>query len=135
MRRSMPPMDDPMGNNGPGNQGPQMPPGDAVHLLAELKLLKLMQQEINRRTAEIEKQAAKAQNLTPEQEKELDDLSQEQGKLADLVLNLGEKAAKQAAGAGGTPAEPPDEKKKPGNNPLDDELNKALDNELLPGRK
>jgi hypothetical protein len=130
----MPPMEDPMGNMGPGNQGPQMPPGDAVHLLAELKLLKLMQQEINRRTAEIEKQAANAQNLTPEQEKELDDLSQEQGKLADLVLNLGEKAAKQAA-SGPATAEPPDQEKKPGKNPLDDELNKALDNELLPGRK
>jgi DNA repair exonuclease SbcCD ATPase subunit len=130
------PMEQPMGNDGGGNQ-PQMPPGDAVHLLAELKLLKLMQQEINRRTTELEKLRAAAQVLTAEQEEELDDLSVEQGKLADLVLALSEKAAKQAAAAAnaGTPPPTEDKSKRPGNNPLDDELNKSLDNELLPGRQ
>lgn len=136
-----PPMEDmqpppPMGNDG-GGQQPQMPPGDAVHLLAELKLLRLMQQEINRRTTEIEKLHAKATALTADQERELDDLAVEQGKLADLVLTLSEKVAKQAAGAGEEAVVPPkdDKPQPPGNNPLDEELNKSLDNELLPGRE
>jgi hypothetical protein len=136
-----PPMEDqapeqPMGDPPGGNQA-QMPPGDAIHLLAELKLLRLMQQEINRRTAELEKLTSGASGPTAEQEKELEDLAVEQGKLADLVLALGEKAAKQAAAAAAenNPAATDGKPGPAGNNPLDEELNKSLDNELLPGRE
>lgn len=124
------PMDDPGGAGG-GGQQPGMSPGDALHLLAELKLLKLMQQEINRRTAELEDWQAAGNVLSPGQEQELADLATEQGQLADLALNLGEKAAANAAA--NPPEDPP--APPPGNNPLDEELNKSLDNELLPGRE
>jgi hypothetical protein len=63
-----------------------MPPADAT-VLAELKLLRLMQEEINRRTAEIEAQR-NAGGITPETEQELLELAAEQGRLAELMLNL-----------------------------------------------
>lgn len=127
------PPEDPMGAGGGGNQ-PQMPPGQALHLLAELKLLKLMQQEINRRTAELEERHLPSGELADEQVAELNDLAVEQGKLAELVLRLGEQVAKQAAAANQQGSEPPptDKPARTGNNPLDEELNKSLDSELLP---
>jgi hypothetical protein len=75
------------GSGGGGGQTPSgMPPADAT-VLAELKLLRLMQEEINRRTAEIEAQR-NAGGITPETEQELLELAAEQGRLAELMLNL-----------------------------------------------
>jgi hypothetical protein len=70
---------------GGGRQpGPQ---GDGVQTLAELKLLKLLQEEINLRTVELQ-QSASGQGLTEPQRRECQSLSEEQGRLAVLVLEL-----------------------------------------------
>lgn len=126
----MPPQ--PMENGQPNNQ-PQLPPGEAVNLLAELKLLRLMQVEINRRTAELQRLRTGGGALRPEQEREVSDLADEQGKLADLVQTLSEKLSKRAAEAAQEDITPPPGAQPPdaGNNPLDEELNKSLDNEPL----
>jgi hypothetical protein len=63
------------------------PPGNLAGAMAELKLLTLLQESINRRTAELE-QSRSAGTLTGDDEQELTTLSREQGKLADLVLGL-----------------------------------------------
>jgi hypothetical protein len=75
------------------------PPGDAQPQpgtnsaqseasLAELKLLKSLQEAINARTAELEAQRSKAGRLTPEENEELALLARQQGRLADIVLGL-----------------------------------------------
>ena len=65
------------------------PPGNdtGIHSLAELKLLKLLQEELNRRTEQLQT-GIKTSKFTAEQLLELEALSQEQGKLADMVLDL-----------------------------------------------
>lgn len=91
--------DSPAGNppdqqNPPQEQPPQNAPlGDAIQTLAELKLLKSMQEEINRRTKELESSRGSGGSLTDEQVSELNDLTAEQGTLAELLLNLIEKAS------------------------------------------
>jgi len=81
-----------------GEQSPQQPPPgqppqdqaaeDAIQRLAELKLLKWMQIEVNRQTSELEQvirsQDPDAQNALLR----LDELAAEQGRLADLMLDL-----------------------------------------------
>jgi hypothetical protein len=66
----------------------QPPPGDLAGAMAELKLLKLLQEEINRRTTELEGSRAKSGQLSPAEEEELAALAREQGRLADMVYNL-----------------------------------------------
>ena len=66
----------------------QPPPGDLAGAMAELKLLKLLQEEINRRTTELEESRAKSGELSPADEEELAALAREQGRLADMVYNL-----------------------------------------------
>ena len=56
-------------------------------MLAELKLLLLMQQEVNARTIDLDR-ARQQDGLTDQQQQELRDLRVEQGRLADLVLDL-----------------------------------------------
>jgi hypothetical protein len=74
---------------GQGGAGQQPGAGSQqVTALAELKLLELLQQEINRRTAEIEAERIAGEGLTPQLEQELIELAGEQGRLADLMLNL-----------------------------------------------
>jgi hypothetical protein len=67
---------------------PQPPAGDLAGAMAELKLLKLLQEEINRRTSELEDSRAKTGQLTLAEEEELAALAREQGRLADMVYNL-----------------------------------------------
>jgi hypothetical protein len=122
----------------PDDNGQQQQPGQEqpagqqaeVRSIGELKLLETLQLEINRRTAELE--AARPQNgeFTAEQLAELTELADEQGQLAQIVLDLIQKPAEpmDEAPAPAPPAEPkPNEPKKPGN-PLDDELLKDLKN-------
>jgi hypothetical protein len=66
----------------PGNQQP----GDGIPSLAQLKMLKLMQQDINERTLVL--QEAANRQLTPDEQREYTALGEEQTALADLVLNL-----------------------------------------------
>jgi hypothetical protein len=76
---------------GPGEGGPQSP-GDAARALAELKLLKLMQDDLNRRTQALDDATGGRLPLTGEQLQALRDLSEEQGQLADLLLALSKAA-------------------------------------------
>jgi hypothetical protein len=108
----------------PAAANPEQPPGDAqnppspapeagIRSLAELKLLKLMQEALNRSTDEM-RRAAEAGKLTPAQLQELAALAEEQGRLADMVLDLiavqpGDNPP-PAAPAGGKPAQPPAKK-------------------------
>jgi hypothetical protein len=75
------------GGEGQGGQ-PQGSPGDALHALAELKLLKLLQEEVNLRTRKLEEQFGGAPNVPEDARREYSELSRQQGRLADLLLNL-----------------------------------------------
>lgn len=82
---------DPPEAGGDQNQGNQ----PTLQNLAELKLLKLIQETINQRTAELEEARRKAGQLTEEQAGEVDALAQEQGQLADRVLEMIRAAAQR----------------------------------------
>jgi hypothetical protein len=71
------------GGQGGGQQGG--PPRDGIPPLAQLKLLRSLQVEINQRTTELAELQNKVQKLTPAQQNELKSLAAEQGTLADLV--------------------------------------------------
>jgi hypothetical protein len=86
----------------PGPPPDKQPPGDAIQRLAELKLLKLLQEEINRRTSELQALRVRQRSLSPEQVRELADLTEQEGRLADLVTNLTPPASDK-------PADVPDE--------------------------
>jgi len=123
--------------NGGQNQGGNQP---TLQNLAELKLLKLMQETINKRTAELEEARRKAGELTQEQEREVDALAQEQGQLADRVLEMIRAAAERPEDDLGNLPIPGD--KRPGDadnkkggakpdpakkNPLEDDLPRELE--------
>jgi hypothetical protein len=74
------------GSGQPGGTPGQ--PGSGVQALVELKLLKLMQEEINGRTQALEETFGPAEALTGDQRRQYVQLSREQGRLADLLLNL-----------------------------------------------
>ncbi len=82
---------DPSEGGGGQNQGNQ----PTLQNLAELKLLKLMQETINKRTAELEDARRTSGQLTEEQDREVDALAQEQGQLADRVLEMIRAAAER----------------------------------------
>jgi DNA-binding transcriptional regulator GbsR (MarR family) len=75
--------DDQQGGDSGGNR-----PAGQVRSLAEVRLIKLMQEDVNQRTAAIEKARGKTDPLTAEQDEEYDQLSREQSQLADLILDL-----------------------------------------------
>jgi len=79
--------DDPGSGQGDAG-GAERPPGSGLQTLVELKLLKLMQEEINHRTRALEGSFGEADPLTDEARREYDQLSEEQGRLADLLWNL-----------------------------------------------
>ena len=118
----------------PPGQPPQdsgMSPQDAMRILAELKLVRLMQKEINQRTSELETQHANGDNWSDEQQREVSDLAVEQGQLADLVLELLRQAAEAQPPETKLPeVQLPDARPPEKGNDLDD-LDKALDKELL----
>ena len=72
----------------PPGQNNQQPPVDAIQRLAELKLLKLMQEEVHRRTIELEETRLRAGTLTEEQTQSLRQLAEEQGRLATMIGEL-----------------------------------------------
>jgi len=124
-----PDSDDPAGgpkpDQPPGGQGggeEQSGQGDGIRRIAELNLLKLLQEEINRRTIAIEQARVKSGGLTPAQQTEQDDLAVEQGELAGLLLKL-------STPTESAPEDDPDSIPLPGDEdiPLDDELKKLLE--------
>lgn len=76
----------------PPSPAPNGPP-PPVPNLAELKLLKLMQQSIQTQTTELETLRAQAGELNPEQLRRLESLAREQGILADMVMDMVEATA------------------------------------------
>jgi hypothetical protein len=103
-----------------GNQGPQQPPGDAIQRLAELKLLKLMQEEINRQTVELEESRLRNGKLTDDETATLKELAEEQGRLAQLLLDL----------SGPDDSRPEEEPAGPSSEPSKQEPKSKLDREL-----
>jgi hypothetical protein len=85
-----PPKEDP--DDSKGGQGGQgaagKPPGSGIQTLVELKLLKLLQEDLNRRTEALESALGGADPLPAEVRRRYAELSAEQGRLADLLLNL-----------------------------------------------
>lgn len=73
---------------GGGEGGNQQDQGQQVRSLAELKLLRLLQVDLQRRTAELREATADSAKLTAEQQREIEQLAAEQGRLADLVFDL-----------------------------------------------
>lgn len=71
------------GGSGGGGQGGQ----PDSHSLAELILIKLMQEDLSARTKELDAIRRRG-NLTPAESEEFNRLSAEQGKLADMMLDL-----------------------------------------------
>lgn len=78
------------GEGGGGQQGG--PPRDGIPPLAQLKMLRSLQLEINERTHDLGELREREKKLSPAQEKELQSLGIEQGTLADLVRSLTEPA-------------------------------------------
>ena len=68
--------------------GSQAPPTDQIALLSQLKLLKLLQEEILNRTRSFNNSISDEKQLTPEQIQQRKDLSREQAELADLSMEL-----------------------------------------------
>ncbi|MBX3412654.1 MAG: hypothetical protein KF708_08200 [Pirellulales bacterium] len=89
--------DDPGGQQQDDQQGGEgqtqnQSEGDAIANVSQLKLIKLMQEEINRRTLEMDDAYQQNGSLTEDQQVEYTALGQEQGELADLLQSLIERA-------------------------------------------
>jgi hypothetical protein len=72
----------------PGNDGPnknQPPP--VVHSVTEIKLLTVMQEDVNRRTIELQERIGR-RAATDAEASELTSLAQEQGRIAELVAKM-----------------------------------------------
>ncbi len=72
------------GQEGQGGQGQR----DSIPPVAQLKMLRALQIEVNERTAALDELRATAQKLSPSQTDELRSLGEDQGALADLVRDL-----------------------------------------------
>ena len=103
------PGEDKPGKDGQG--GEQGRPGDGIPSVAQLKMLKLMQQDVNERTRLLAEKFDATKQLTPDEVREFDDLSQEQSALADLALNLSKPEEKPEDDPGELPDLKLDEKK------------------------
>ncbi len=119
------------GDGGDSNQQP----GDRVHNLTELKLLKLMQESVNARTKALEQTVAD-ETVSDAQQIEFDALAKEQGQIADLIAKMVDGAIEVAAPPDAKPADDgkqPSETKQPTDNKADkprSAVDSALD-ELL----
>lgn len=110
------------GGGGEGEGGDQQPGSQTPTDLAELMLIKLLQEDVNSRTKELDA-IRKRGKLTPEESQEFTTLGEEQGKLADLLLELvGETDQPPADDAAGDGDAKPPESKKPDTEKPDDPL-------------
>jgi hypothetical protein len=82
--------EDAAGGGGAGGGQQDGPPRDGIPPIAQLKMLRSLQIEINERTLELDDSRQRQKGLSPTQEKELESLSAEQGILADLVRKFAE---------------------------------------------
>lgn len=83
------------GDAGDAGQPPSgnPPPSGGIHALAELKLLKWMQDDVNQRTTALEESRRAGQEFSDEQRRDYAELSEQQGTIADLLLKLAENGA------------------------------------------
>ncbi|QDU07856.1 hypothetical protein [Gimesia aquarii] len=65
-----------------------IPPNDQISLVTQLKLLKLLQEDILQRTKSFNQSISQVKTLTPQQIQERKDLSEEQAALAELSMEL-----------------------------------------------
>lgn len=75
------------GGGGGGGQGGK-PPGDGIPALAQLKLLRALQADVNQRTDEFQKKHPDPVKLGKEQQAELESIRKEQREVADLLDEL-----------------------------------------------
>ncbi|MCH5372575.1 MAG: hypothetical protein JJ992_01260, partial [Planctomycetes bacterium] len=75
-------------SEGEGNDGDGPSLAETLQRLAELKLLRLMQEEINRQTVDLDQQRQKNGELSDSELDTLNELSREQGRLAELILEF-----------------------------------------------
>lgn len=71
-----------------GQAGQQNGGGDPAQILAEMKLLKWMQEDVNARTKALAETHRNDGALTPEAQSEYRELSRQQGVIAELILKL-----------------------------------------------
>ncbi|MCE9545812.1 MAG: hypothetical protein K8T25_09890 [Planctomycetia bacterium] len=77
------------GGQGAGQQPPpQQQSGDGIHTLSELKLLRLMQEDVRSRTDAVNEHKTAGGPLSDADLRELGELAEEQGRLADLIFKL-----------------------------------------------
>jgi hypothetical protein len=119
----------------PEEPGPAGPQTDGIPHLAQLRMLKTLQEDLISRTAKLDRRRQPGGQLTDDLQAELDRLVTEQGLLADLTRNLTKQFvdAFQADTAGREEAppdgEPQPDEPKPGESKPKDEL-KELDLDL-----
>ncbi len=84
MKRADGDQGDQNGGGGGGGAGG----GDGIPAFAQIKMLKMLQQEINERTDYFDELARRKKSLSPDQQRDLDRLHDDQGALADLVRDM-----------------------------------------------
>lgn len=76
-------------NSGSGQGGKNRPSqGQAIRNVAQLKLLRMLQEDVNRRTRELDELARSRTPPGPEIRRQSDEISEEQGRLATLLMSL-----------------------------------------------
>ena len=76
------------GGGGGGQQGGARGGGDGIGLASQLKVLKMLQQEVNDRTEALDEIRNRKKELNPSQQAELDGLADEQRAIADIARDL-----------------------------------------------
>ena len=118
----------PNNNGGAGQGGSSGPPPDGIKNIAQLKLLKLMQEMLHQRTRGYQ-QIRAAREWTETERTEMIALAQEQGRLAELLLKLEELATENPEDdPDSLPGEPPGD----ADAPFDPEVQDVLDEFKVP---
>lgn len=91
------PDDTPEGGAGSGSGGGQTQSADGIRSVAQLKLIRLMQHSLQEQTRKLEEIRA-TRDWTDEEQAEVAELAQEQGRLAELLLKLSQPVAEEPAG-------------------------------------
>ncbi len=87
-----PPGEGEQGNDGGQGGGQAKPPADGIPPVAQLKMLKLMQLDLNERTAELRADYQQQGDWTAGLQERLADVGEEQGILADLARSFSQPA-------------------------------------------
>lgn len=100
------------GESGAGDDTPQQagPPGESLPQLAQLKLLRTLQEACLERTASLDRRRGPDGTLPPDLNAERDDLAGEQAELAELMVDLLSHLTQAAPARSDQPTEPADGK-------------------------